>query len=294
MKLFSWAVGVALAASLALPAQAATDWAAVGHALGKDGAVQAGGVYRVGLPRTDLNVTLDGVTIKPALALGSWLAFTDMGKQVMVMGDLVLLQDEVNPVMKVLLDNGLQVTALHNHLLRANPGTMYMHVAGTGDGVKLATVLHQALAMSKTPMTAAAPAGPAPALDLDTAMLDRTLGFKGAVNGGVYQFNIPRAAPVKAGGMVVPTAMGSAIAINFQPTGGGKAAITGDFVLAADEVAPVMRALRSNGIDVTALHSHMLDDNPRMFFMHFWANSDAATLARGLRAALDKAKVAAR
>jgi hypothetical protein len=162
-----------------------------------------------------------------------------------------------------------------------------------GDGVKLATVLHQALAMSKTPMTATAPAaGPAPALDIDTAMLDRTLGAKGAVNGGVYQFNIPRAAPVKAGGMVVPTAMGSAIAINFQPTGGGKAAITGDFVLAADEVTPVMRALRSNGIEVTALHSHMLDDDPRMFFMHFWANNDAAALARGLRAALDKAKVA--
>jgi hypothetical protein len=295
MKLLSCLAGMALAATLALPVQAATDWAAVGRALGKDGAVQAGGVYRVGLPRSDLDVTLDGVAIKPALALGSWLAFAEVGDHVMVMGDLVLLQDEVNPVMKVLLDNGLEVTALHNHLLRANPGTMYMHVGGSGDGVKLATALHLALALSKTPMAAAAPSsGPTPTLDLDTAMLDRTLGVRGAVNGGVYQFNIPRTTPVRAGGMVVPTAMGSAIAINFQPTGGGKAAITGDFVLAADEVMPVMRALRSNGIDITALHSHMLDDEPRMFFMHFWANSDAAGLAGGLRAALDKTKVGAR
>lgn len=295
MKFRASVLGLLVAASLALPAHAATDWAAVGRALGKDGAVQAGGVYRVPLPRSDLTVTLDGVTIKPGLALGSWLAFQEMGDHVMVMGDLVLLQEEVNPVMKVLLDNGLEVTAIHNHLLRSQPFTMYMHVGGTGDAVKLATALHQALAMSKTPMTAAAPAAsPAPALDLDTAMVDRTLGFKGAVNGGVYQFNIPRADPVKVDGMTVPTAMGSAIAINFQPTGGGKAAITGDFVLAANEVAPVMRALRANGIDVTALHSHMLDDNPRMFFMHFWANSDAAALSRGLRAALDKVKVAPR
>jgi hypothetical protein len=293
MRTRSALLALASALALALPAHAATDWTAVGKALGATGSVQPGGVYRVGLPRSDLKVTLDGVQIKPALALGGWLAFSEMGDQAMVMGDLVLLQDEVNPVMKVLIDNGLEVTALHNHLLRATPGTMYMHVGGHGDPVKLATVLHAALAVSKTPMVAAPPPAPAPAaLDLDTAKLDQAMGAKGKANGGVYQFSIPRADPVKADGMAVPPAMGSAIAINFQPTGAGKAAITGDFVLTAEEVNPVIRTLRTNGIEITALHNHMLDDQPRLFFMHFWANDDAQKLARGLRAALNQMAVA--
>jgi hypothetical protein len=281
------------AAALALPAQAATDWAAVGKALGKTGSVQGGDVYRVGLPRSDLKVTLDGVAIKPALALGSWVAFRDMGGETTVMGDLVLTQREVAPVMTVLEENGIQITALHNHLLSSTPATMYMHIDGHGDAVKLATAIHAALAKSGTPLGAAPPA-PAAKLDLDTAMLDQTLGAKGTVSGGVYQFTIPRADAPKAGGMAVPPAMGSAIAINLQPTGAGKAATTGDFVLTADEVNPVIRALRANGIEVTALHNHMLDDEPRLFFMHFWANDDAGKLAKGLRAALDHVKIAGR
>jgi hypothetical protein len=292
MKIHTVLLAAAAALTLALPANAATDWNAVAHALGKEGSLQAGAVYRVPLARSDLKVTLDGVQLKPALALGSWLAFQDMGDHAMVMGDLVLLQDEVNPVMKVLIDNGIEITALHNHLLRSNPGTMYMHVSGRGDPVKLATALHAALALSGTPMTAVAAAVPAP-LDLDTAKLEQTLGFKGKANGGVYQFSIPRAAPVKDRGATVPDAMGSAIAINFQPTGSGRAATTGDFVLTADEVNPVIRALKANGIDVTAVHNHMLDDEPRLFFMHFWANDDADKLAHGLRAALDRVKVVA-
>lgn len=283
---------LAAAAALALPAQAATDWTAVGTALGKAGSVQPGGVYRVGLPRTDLKVTLDGVPIRPALALGSWLAFRDMGDHAMVMGDLVLTHDEVNPVMSVLAQNGVAVTALHNHLLRSSPGTMYMHVDGHGDAVKLATALHAALAQSRTPF-AAAPASPTPPPDLDMAMLDQTLRAKGTANGGTYQFSIPRAEPPRSGGTAIPPAMGSAIAINFQPTGGGKAATTGDFVLTANEVNPVIKALRAHGIEVTALHNHMLDDEPRLFFMHFWANDDARRLAAGLRAALDQVKTAA-
>ena len=293
MKMRAMIVGLAATAALALPAQAASDWAAVGKALGKTGAVQAGGVYRVGLPRSDLKVTLDGVAIKPALALGSWVAFRDMGDQSMVMGDLVLTHAEVNPVMTALEDSGIQITALHNHLLRSSPATMYMHIDGHGDAVKLATALHAALAKSRTPMGAAPPAPTAP-LALDTAKLDATLGAKGTVNGGVYQFGIPRAETPKANGMAIPSAMGSAIAINFQPTGGGKAAITGDFVLTADEVNPVIKALRAGGIEVTAIHNHMLDDEPRLFFMHFWANDDAQKLATGLRAALDHVKVAGR
>jgi len=269
-------------------AVAADDWQAqVGQALGKTGAAAPGGIYRVGLPRTDLKVTLDGVELKPGFALGSWLAFEKMGDQGMVMGDLVLTMDEVAPVMTKLAGGGIEVTALHNHLLRNQPFTMYMHVQGNGDPVKLAAVLHAALAESKTPLTAAPTAPtPPPPIDLDTAALDQTLGAKGTNNGGVYQFGIPRAEPIKDGVMAVPPALGSANAINFQPTGGGKAAITGDFVLVAKEVNPVMKALREHGIEVTALHNHMLDDEPRLFFMHFWANDDAKKLAEGLKAAL--------
>jgi hypothetical protein len=293
-----------LAFGLALPASAAeNDWAKVADALGKSGTEMPGGVYRVGLPRTDLHVTLDGVAIKPTLALGSWLAFQSNGDATMVMGDLVLTEDEIEPVMKKLAESGIEITALHNHLLRAQPATFYMHVLGHGDPAKLAAALHDGLALSGTPLGNAAasassqpPSGgaaqPPQQLDLDTAMIDRTLGAKGKVVGGVYQVGIPRAEPIHDSGMEVPVAMGTAEAINFQPTGGGKAAITGDFVLTAKEVNPVLRALRENGIEVTALHNHMLDDQPRLFFMHFWANDDAQKLAKGLRAALDQVNVA--
>jgi hypothetical protein len=282
---------------LALPClpAAAADWGKVADALGKPGAEMPGGVYRIGMPRTDLHVTLDGVAIRPTLALGSWLAFRGEGTATMVMGDLVLTEAEISPVMKKLTEGGIEITALHNHLFRATPATFYMHVIGHGDAAKLAASLHEGLALSGTPLTAPPPqaAGAAPQpLDLDTAMIDRTLGGKGTVAGGVYQVGIKRAETVQDGGMEVPVAMGSAEAINFQPTGGGKAAITGDFVLTAKEVNPVLRALRENGIEVTALHNHMLDDEPRLFFMHFWANDDAGKLAKGLRDALDKVKVA--
>lgn len=271
----------------------ARDWTPVGQALGKAGSVQPDGGYRVPLPRTDLHVILDGVPLKAGFALGSWIAFAPMGNQTMVMGDLVLTQDEVSPVMKSLAENGLEITALHNHLLRAEPATLYMHVAGHGDPVKLALALHNALAFSKTPFAAASPAAQAE-LGIDAAAIDQIIGAKGKINGGVLQYGIPRKEPVRDAGMVVPTSLGSAIALNYQPTGEGKAAITGDFVLVASEVNPVLRALRSNGIEVTALHNHMLDDQPRIFFMHFWANADAKTLAHGLRAALDRVAIAGR
>ena len=283
---------VTLAAMLSASALAGeSDWGQVAKALGKSGSEMPGGVYRVGLPRSDLKVTLDGVDIKPALALGSWLAFQKTGGEAMVMGDLVLTSEEVGPVMNKLAEGGIDITALHNHLLRSSPATLYMHIRGHGDPVKLATALHAALAESKTPFQAAAPAPAQPAaaqIDLDTAIVDQTLGAKGTVNGGVYQFNIPRAEAITDDGMAVPISMGTAIAINFQPTGGGKAAVTGDFVLIAKEVNPVLEELLEHGIEVMALHSHMLDDQPRLFFMHFWANDDAQQLANGLRAALDK------
>jgi uncharacterized protein DUF1259 len=268
------------------------NWKNVDAALGKTAAV-SGQVHRYGLPRSDLHVTLDGIQIKPALALGGWVAFAPMHDQAMVMGDLVLLETEITPVMTKLLDSGLDITAIHNHILRASPATFYMHVAGHGDPEKMATAIRAALSSgSKTPFDP--PAAAAPTVDLETAKIDEIMRAKGKATGGVYQFGIPRRDPAKEGGMTVNPALGGANGINFQPTGGGKAAITGDFLVTADEVNPLIRVLRAGDIEVTAIHSHMLDEEPRMFFVHFWANDDALKLARGVRDALDKTAVAQR
>jgi hypothetical protein len=266
------------------------DWKKVDAVLGKTATVSSE-VHRYGFPRSDLQVTVDGVPIRPALALGGWVAFEPAHGGAMVMGDLVLLETEINPVMAKLLDGGIDITAVHNHLLRANPETFYMHIGGHGDPVQMAEVIRGALALSKTPLTSSSSAS-APAVELDTAQLDQIIGLKGQVNGGVYQFSVPRRDPVTETGVNVPGAMGSANAINFQPTGAGKAAITGDFVIAGDEVNPLIRALRANSIEVTAVHSHMLTEQPRLFFVHFWANDDALKLAKGIRAALDRTAVA--
>jgi biotin operon repressor len=278
----------AMAAGLAATAQAADpDWAAIGKALGKEGTVQPDGVYRIGLPRSDLKVTLDGVSLKPAFALGGWLAFEPAGAGALVMGDLVLLESEVNPVMQRLEQSGIEITAVHNHLLRSKPATMYMHVMGQGDPVELAKELHDGLSLSKTPLEAPSATGSTSKVDLDAAAIDKIMGTEGKANGAVLQYSLPRAEQIVEHGMPIPPALGTAIAINFQSTGTGKAAITGDFVLIGSEVTPVLKALRENGIEVTALHSHMIDEEPRLYFMHFWAKDDAQKLARGLKAALD-------
>jgi biotin operon repressor len=274
-----------LAAAQTSPAT--NDWKAVEQALGRSGQVQTDGAYKAGLPRGDLKVTVDGVSVKPALALGSWVAFSSPGKDAMLMGDLVLAEDEVAPVMESLQNSGLEITALHNHVLHEVPRVMYMHIAGHGDAVKLAGSVKQAIALTKTPAPAQ-PAAAQPNLDLDTAAIEQALGQKGKVNGGVFQVAVPRTEKITDAGMQVPGSMGLSTALNFQPTGGGKAAITGDFVLLGSEVNPVIKALRQSGIHVTALHSHMLQEEPRLFFMHFWANDDAGKLAKGLRAALDQ------
>jgi len=286
----SMIVGAALAGAASAASAQAVDWQKVDAAFGRKAAV-TGEVHRYGFPRSDLKVTLDGVSIKPSLALGGWVAFKPMGGEVMAMGDLVLLETEIAPVMTKMIENGIAITAVHNHLLRANPATFYMHIAGSGDPVKLATAIHDALGASKTPLgTPAAPPAQQPAIELDTAQLDQIIGAKGQANGGVYQFGVPRRDPVTQNGMQLMPAgpLGVATGIGFQPTGGGKAAITGDFVMVESEVNPVIKALRAGGIEVTALHSHMLDEQPRLFFMHFWANDDAIKLAKGLRAGLDK------
>jgi Domain of Unknown Function (DUF1259) len=264
------------------------EWKSVERVMGKAGAMQAGDVFKFSFPRSDLKVAVRGVEIKPALALGSWVAFKKMGDEAMVMGDLVLTEDEVSLVMFKLQQGGIEQSALHNHVLGESPRVMYMHISAHGHATALAETIHAVLALTATPLSAAAGNTPSHDLGIDTRQLDRIIGFAGKVNGGVYQFSVPRAEKIMEGGMEVPPAMGVATAINFQPTGGGKAAITGDFVMKASEVNEVIRALRVNGIEVTALHSHMLDEEPRLFFMHFWANDDAVKLAQGLRAALDK------
>ena len=290
-RLVTLFAGVAVIVTSASVAAADIDWSKVDQAIGKKGSELPGGVHKYGLPRSDLSVTVDGIAIKPTLALGSWVAFQPTADGAMFMGDLVLLDTEISRVMKRLIDDGIEITAIHNHLIRTSIPVLYMHVGGHGDPVKLANTLHAALALSKTPLSQAAAGTPPPALDLDTASLEKTLGFKGTANGGVYQFSVPRADSITEGGMTVPPALGTAIAINFEPTGGGKAAITGDFVLIGSEVNPIVKTLRQHGIEVTALHSHMIDDSPHLFFMHFWANDEAQKLARGLRAALDLANV---
>jgi len=272
----------------------ATDWKAVEQALGKAGSMQPGDVYKVSLPRSDLKVTAAGVELKPALALGTWIAFKRMGEMTVVMGDLVLAENEVTPVLSKLQQGGVETTALHNHVLNESPRVMYMHIHAMGDAVTIAKAIHDALALTKTPFAASASTATAE-IGIDTKQIDQIMGQSGNVNGGVYQFSIARADEITdvTGDhkMAIPSAMGLAQAINFQPTGAGKAAITGDFVLLASEVTPVMKALRENGIEVTAVHSHMLTENPRLFFMHFWANDDALKLATGLRAGLDKVNV---
>lgn len=286
-----WLASLSTMALCLSAAAADIDWSKVDQALGKRGSDQPGGVHKYGLPRSDLHITVDGVAIKPSLALGSWLAFQPTTDGAMFMGDLVLTDTEISPVMQRLIEGGVEITAVHNHLLRTSVPVFYMHVGGHGDPVQLAETLHAGLALSKTPFSQPSASPPAMPLELDTAAIENTLGHKGTANGGVYQFSIPRAEAISEAGMAVPPSMGTATAINFQPTGAGKAAVTGDFVLLGSEVNPVLKTLRQHGIEVTALHSHMIDDSPHLFFMHFWANDDAQRLAQGLRAAVDLANL---
>ena len=265
------------------------DWAAVTSAIGRPGAVQPDGAMKYGFPRTDLKVTLDGVRIRPALALGSWVAFKrTSANEAMVMGDLVLTEAEEPAVITALQQKNVQPTAVHNHLLRESPRVVYVHIAARGDAAGIATAIRATLDLTKTPPPQAP--GAATPLDLDTALIHRTLGYGGKMNGGVYQVSVPRREAITMDGEVVPPSMGVSTAINFQPTGRGWAAITGDFVMLSSEVNQIIPILRSNRIDVTALHSHMLGEDPRLYFMHFWADADAGKLATALRSAIDQMK----
>ena len=281
---------VAIALPCAAQQQPARDWSAVEQALGRRGLVQPDGVIRFGFPRGDLQVNVGDVRVLPGLALGSWVAFRPEGARATMMGDLVLTEDELGPVTDRLREGKVDVTAVHNHLLGETPRVLYAHIHGHGDPARLAQSVHAALELSKTPL-GTPPAVMPVRIDLDTAAVAKALGASGRVNGGVYQVSVPRAGPIREGGATLSPAMGVATAINFQPLGGGRAAVTGDFVMIAPEVDAVQRALRSHHIAITALHSHMTDEQPRLLFMHFWAVDDAITLAQGLRAALDRMAV---
>ncbi|HSL70836.1 MAG TPA: DUF1259 domain-containing protein [Longimicrobiales bacterium] len=264
------------------------NWQAIDEAIGRSGTPQDGGVRRYGFPRSDLQVTADGVAIRPAFALGSWAAFLPTSRGRLVMGDLVLREAEIPAVMDALQSGGIEQTAIHHHILNESPRILYTHIHAHGGGVAIARTIRNALGKTGTP--APAPAGSPPALDLDTIAVGTALGHAGRANGGVYQVSVAGKDRVTMDGVDVPMSMGLATVINFQPTGSRRAAITGDFVLTGSQVNPVIRALRKNGIVVTALHNHLLNEQPRQFFMHFWANDDAVRLARGLREALDAMK----
>ena len=291
VRVFCWYLAV-LAAFLIQVSDtraAEPDWKAVEQALGKSGQIQPGDVFRVGMPRTDLSVTVKGVPVKPGFALGSYAAFKQMGDQTMVMGDLVLLDQEIPAVMSGLFAGGVEVTAIHNHLNEVSPHVMYMHYEGHGDAVALARALRQALSASGTPLGASAPAPTTNTPPIDTRQIEQTLGRTGRDMGnGVFQVTVPRAEAITEAGMPLLPAMGVVTALNFQALDGGKAAITGDFVLVDKEVNPVARALRQHGIDVTAIHNHGLLDTPRLFYMHFWAVDTPGALAAGLKAALQE------
>ncbi len=280
------------AAQQAKEGDQASQWKPVEGAMNRPGKAQPDGTFKFSMPRKDLKVTVNGTPIKAGLALGSWVAFEGTPDHAMVMGDLVLTENEVEPVMLKLQEEGIEETAVHNHLLHENPRVLYMHIEGHGEAAKLAKAVHDALALTKTPPDGSSSPTEDKNLGIDTAQIESTLGHRGKANGGIFQVSVPRAEKIMDQGMAVPPSMGTATSLNFQPTGQGRAAITGDFVLLPNEVNPVLKALRDHGIEVTALHSHMLNDQPHLMFMHFWANDDANTLAQGLRAALDNIKSA--
>lgn len=276
------------------PSKPQGGWATTDAVFGQQGKDLPGGVHKYAWPRTNLKVVLDGVQLEAGLALGSWAGFLRMeeSSQTMAMGDLALLSGEVNPVIRALQAGGMMVAAIHNHLIGETPRVVYVHFEGHGAPESLAKALKTALATTATPT--AIPSAPAPVLGSgETEALSafqKALGVEGNMAGRVLQIGVPRVDPIEEGGMMIPPSLGMACSINVQVVG-FKVASTGDFVLAASEVDGVARALEDHGIAVTAIHSHMLNETPRLFFMHFWAVGTPQEVAAGLRAALEHARV---
>ncbi len=246
----------------------------------------AGGVFKFTFPRFDLKVRIDGIIIEPDLALTSWVAFNQLGNHSMMMGDLVLLENEVDPVMSSLIENGIEVTGLHNHLLHESPRIMYLHIKGEGDSIKLAQSVRNALSLTRTPFNIKKQQ---PTSQINWKVIEDILGHKGSHKGKVLQLSVPRTTIISEDGHQLSPAMGISHAINFQSVG-RNVATTGDFVLLANEVNPVTSILRKNNIAVTAIHNHMLTEVPRLFFMHFWAVDKPEKLAQAFKSVLDLAK----
>ncbi|MBB0245787.1 DUF1259 domain-containing protein [Streptomyces alkaliphilus] len=271
-----------------VPADGA-DWSAVADAMGRPGEVKRGALYYTGFPRDDLTVVSEGITISPALALGSHTAMIRYADDsTLLMGDLVVLEEEFQAVSDALHSHGLMQTAIHKHLFAHSPEVWWTHVHGHGsDPVALARGVRAALDRTATPPhdPSAAEGGESP--DLDTDGIDRALGVPGMVVGGIYKSLFARAEEVNDGERILPSGVGAISAFNFQPVGNGRAALNGDFAMIAEEVPKVLPRLRSGGIDLVSLHHHGLTDNPRLFFLHIWAVDDAVRLAEALRPALE-------
>lgn len=283
-------------AFFAFSQEASIDWQAVDEAMGLSGEMQGGGVYKYSIPRTDLQVTSSGVEIDPSLALGSWIAFKALQDETdgnaLIMGDLVLTEEEYNKVIAQLQEGGVGQTAIHKHLLAESPRIWWTHIEAEGKPVELANTVRAALEQTGTPLGATTASDESQELDLDTAQLDEIIGYQGKASNGVYKYSIPHAGTFTARGTEIPPAMGTSIALGFQPLGNGKTAINGDFAMLVEEIDPVIQVLRQAGITVVSLHNHMTTVEPRLFFMHFWGEGEATALARGLRAALDQVSTA--
>ena len=284
---------VSFLACLPAPAAAQTpaDYQGVLTALGRSGDFKDG-VLKVNIPRGDLKVTIAQRSAPTPFGFGGWVAMTKAtdGSEVL-MGDLVLTEDEVNPVMSALLDNGIEVTALHNHFFWEQPRIFYMHVHGMGSASDLAQRLKPALALiPKPPATApaAAPSGPAAPSSLDTAALAKAIGHDGEQSGPVYKITLGREdIDLREHGAKINARMGLNTWAAFAGTD-ADAMVAGDVAMLAPEVTPVLKALRSNGINVVAIHHHMTGTAPAVFFLHYYGTGAAAKLAAGVRAAVDQ------
>jgi len=289
MRRFLSAVFVVVMSAIAMgqgtPQPKGLDTAAIDRAIGRSGQAMPGDVYRVSFPRSDMNVTVGSVKVRPGLALGGWAAFKANGDKAVAHGDLVLAESEVNAVISALQQHNFDITALHNHLLNTSMPVWYLHFWGEGPAPDLAAAVKDAISRTKAP--APAPAGTAAvADDLPADELQQAVGLRGTVTNGVLALSQPRPEQIQMMGVTLPPSMGMATAINVQSAGNGRVAATGDFVMIADEVNKVARALRQHDINITALHNHMLHGTPELYFMHFWAEGDPAKVGAGLKDAL--------